>query len=84
MKEKETEVTPVEVKKESPVPGTSEKTVSPPEGSERKLKRKRLPKSLFEKKDDSVSFNIVADGRLGNYDSFKLESPRDWSLTSGR
>ena len=75
VKEKETEVTPVDVKTESPVPVATEKTASPPVGEGKETKAKTLTDLSFEKKDDSVSFNIVADGRIGNYDSFKLESP---------
>ena len=41
----------------------------------KEAKAKALTDISIEKKEDSVSFTIVADGRLGNYDSFKLESP---------
>jgi type IV pilus assembly protein PilQ len=75
VKEKETEVTPVDVKTESPVPAASEKPVSPPEGERKETKAKTLTDLSLEKKDDSVSFNIVADGKIENYDSFRLESP---------
>jgi type IV pilus assembly protein PilQ len=75
VKEKETEVTPVDIRKESPAPVASGKTGGPPEGATKENKAKAITDIILEKKEDSVSFTIVADGRLGNYNSFKLESP---------
>ena len=38
-------------------------------------KAKEVVNVLFEEKSDFITFNIVADGRLENYNSFKLDSP---------
>ena len=75
VKEKETEVTPVDIRKEAPAPVASGTTGGPPEGATRENKAKAITDIILEKKEDSVSFTIVADGRFGNYNSFKLESP---------
>ena len=38
-------------------------------------KAKEVVNVLFEEKNDFITFNIIADGRLENYNSFKLDSP---------
>jgi type IV pilus assembly protein PilQ len=38
-------------------------------------KAKEIVNLLYEQKKDFVLFNVVADGRVENYDSFKLDSP---------
>lgn len=53
-----------ELKKEEPLP-------APPPVN----KAKDVVNVLFEEKNDFITFNIIADGRLENYDSFKLDSP---------
>jgi type IV pilus assembly protein PilQ len=53
-----------ELKKEEPLP-------APPPVN----KAKDVVNVLFEEKNDVITFNIIADGRLENYDSFKLDSP---------
>ncbi len=75
VQEKETEVTPVEVKTEAPPSPTPTEVPSPPELVGKEAKAKEITDITLEKKDDSVSFHILADGKLGNYDSFKLDSP---------
>ena len=64
VKETETEVPPAEAKKEAPPP-------APPVMN----KAKDVVNVLVEEKTDFIAFNIVADGRLENYNSFKLDSP---------
>ena len=75
VQEKETEVTPVEVKTEAPPSPTPAEVPSPPESVGKETKAKEITDITLEKKDDSVRFHILADGKLGNYDSFKLDSP---------
>ena len=75
VQEKETEVTPVEVKTEAPPSQTPTEVPSPPESVAKETKAKEITNITVEKKDDTVSFHILADGKLGNYDSFKLSSP---------
>jgi type IV pilus assembly protein PilQ len=72
---KETEVTPVEVKTEAPPSPAPTEVPSPPESVGKEAKAKEITDITLEKKDDSVRFHILADGKLGNYDSFKLDSP---------
>lgn len=75
---KETEVPPVEVKKEAPAqPVTAAPAAVPSSAEETKAekKAKEVTDIALEKKDDSVTFNIVADGKPGNYTAFKLDSP---------
>ena len=75
---KETEVPPVEVKKEGPAPQATAAPAavpSPTEEVKAEKKAKEVTDIALEKKDDSVTFNIVADGKPGNYTAFKLDSP---------
>jgi type IV pilus assembly protein PilQ len=53
-----------EVKKEEPAP-------SPPPAN----KAKEVVNVSFEQKEDSIVFNITADGRVENFNAFKLDSP---------
>ena len=64
IKETKAEAPAVEPKKEEPPP--------PPTVVN---KAKEVVNVLFEEKSDFITFNIVADGRLENYNSFKLDSP---------
>ena len=64
IKETKAEAPAVEPKKEEPPP--------PPTVVN---KAKDVVNVLFEEKNDFITFNIIADGRLENYDSFKLDSP---------
>jgi type IV pilus assembly protein PilQ len=64
LKETKAEAPPAEPKKEEALP-----TPLPVN------KAKDVVNVLFEEKNDFISFNIIADGRLENYDSFKLDSP---------
>jgi type IV pilus assembly protein PilQ len=64
VKETKIEVPTSEMKKEEPPP-------APPIMN----KAKDVVNVLVEEKTDSIAFNIVADGRLENYNSFKLDSP---------
>ena len=68
-------MTPVEVKTEAPPSATPTEVPSPPESVGKEAKAKEITEITLEKKDDSVRFRILADGKLGNYDSFKLDSP---------
>ena len=53
-----------ETKKEEPLP-------TPPPMK----KAKKVVKVAFEEKKDFITFNILADGKIGNFDTFKLGSP---------
>jgi len=64
LKETKAEAPAEDVKKEEPLPTT------PTLG-----KAKDVVKVLFEEKNDFIIFNIIADGRLANYNSFKLDTP---------
>ena len=64
IKETKAEAPPEERKKEKPLPAT------PPLD-----KAKDVVNVLFEEKNDFITFNIIADGRFENYDSFKLDTP---------
>ncbi len=71
IKEKEAEI-PVESKTVEPPPIPPAKPVPPPE-TVRKVKR--IVNYVFDKKKDSVTLDIIADGKFGDYDAFKLDSP---------
>ena len=64
LKETKAEAPAAEPKKEEPPP-------PPPPLN----KAKDVVNVLFEEKQDVITFNIIADGRLENYNSFKLDSP---------
>jgi len=75
-KEKEAARPAEEVKRDAPapiqaasiqaVPAPSQETPSP---------AREIINVLLERKGDLVQFNILADGKVGNYDSFKMDSP---------
>ena len=69
---KETEISPTELKKEEVLPTVPVVTASPPVTVN---KAKEIVNFLIEKKEDSVTLKIVADGEIENYNSFKLDSP---------
>jgi type IV pilus assembly protein PilQ len=64
LKETKAEAPVVETKKEEPPP------VQPPLN-----KAKEVVDLVVEEKNDVITINIMADGRLENYNSFKLDSP---------
>jgi type IV pilus assembly protein PilQ len=57
-----------------PIPQT------PPAAPETVAKAKEIIDLLLEEKNDSITFNIIADGRLGNYNGFKLDAPSRFVL----
>jgi type IV pilus assembly protein PilQ len=64
LKETKVEVPAPEPKKEEPLP-------TPPPLN----KAKKVVNVLFEEKKDFVIFNILADGKIENFNAFKLDSP---------
>jgi type IV pilus assembly protein PilQ len=72
VKEKEVETSPEEPKKEetSPLPPSG---VTPPPMVVKKAKE--VIDFSSEQKKDFVTFTIIADGKIENYNSFKLDSP---------
>jgi len=64
LREKKVEAPPVETKKVEPVP------IQPT-----MKKAKKVVNVTFEEKKDFITFNILADGKIGNFDTFKLDSP---------
>jgi type IV pilus assembly protein PilQ len=64
------------VKADQPSSATKkEETLSPAAGAEPVKKAKEILNVLLEQKKDYINVNIVADGAVGNYDAFKLDSP---------
>lgn len=72
VKEKEIEISMGEVKKEDTLPTQPVTTVTL---SETLKKGKEIVDVSLEQKKDFITFKIMADGKLENYDSFKLDSP---------
>ena len=72
IKEKEIEITPPVLKKEERPQVQPIEAVAAPETLR---KAKEILSFLFDQKKDSITFNLVADGKIGNYDAFKLDSP---------
>jgi type IV pilus assembly protein PilQ len=72
VKEKEIEISMGELKKEDTLP-TQPVTTAP--ASETVKKGKEIVDVSLEQKKDFITFNIMADGKLENYDFFKLDSP---------
>ena len=72
IKEKEIEITPQELKKEETPQIQPIETATAPETLR---KAKEILNFLFDQKKDFITFNLVADGKIGNYDAFKLDSP---------
>ncbi len=72
IKEKEIEITPQELKKEETPQVQPIETATAPET---RPKAKEILNFLFDQKKDFITFNIAADGKIGNYDAFKLDSP---------
>ncbi len=64
LKETKVEAPTIETKKEEPLP-------TPPPMN----KAKKVVNVLFEEKKDSVIFNVLADGKIENFNAFKLDSP---------
>ena len=65
---------PIKETKAEP-PAEERKKEEPPSTTPPLDKAKDVVNVLFEEKNDFVTFNIIADGRFENYNSFKLESP---------
>jgi type IV pilus assembly protein PilQ len=72
IKEKEIEIAPQELKKEETSQVQPIETVTAPETLP---KAKEILSFLFDQKKDFIAFNIAADGKIGNYNAFKLDSP---------
>jgi type IV pilus assembly protein PilQ len=71
VRETETELAPPELKKgEAPPVQPVETAVAEP-----LKKAKEIRNFLFDQTKDSITFNIVGDGKIGSYDAFKLDSP---------
>jgi len=64
VKETEAEVPNVQIKKEEPLP-----TPLPMNNA------KNVVDVLIEEKKDFIVFNVLADGKIGNFNTFKLDSP---------
>jgi len=64
LRETKTEAPAAEPKKEEPLPAPSPVN-----------KAKEVVNILFEEKNDFIVFNILADGKIENFDAFKLDSP---------
>jgi hypothetical protein len=47
----------------------------PPEAREIKAKAEKITKVLLDKGKEAVRITLIADGKIGNYDSFKLDKP---------
>jgi len=72
VKGKEAEISPTELKKEEALLTVPVVTASPPEAVK---KAKEIVNFLLENKGDFITLNIIADGKIENYNSFKLDSP---------
>ncbi len=64
LKETKVEVSAAQTKKEEVLP-------TPPPMN----KAKKVVNVLFEEKKDFIVFNVLADGKIGNFNTFKLDSP---------
>jgi len=62
---------PAEEPKKEEAAKKEEALPSPPPAN----KAKEVVNVSFEQKDDSIIFSIIADGQVGNFDAFKLETP---------
>jgi len=72
IKEKEAEIIPTELKKEETPSVQPLGTAATPKTLH---KAKKILNILFDQKKDFIAFNIIADGKLGDYNAFKLDSP---------
>ena len=72
IKEKEAEIPPPELKKEETPPVQPLGAAATPKTLR---KAKKILNFLFDQKKDFIAFNIIADGKLGDYNAFKLDSP---------
>lgn len=70
-KEKKEEAKPPETKKEETLPHPVASPPPPPP----MIKAKEIIDFQFEDQKDVTIINIIADGQIGNYNSFKLDSP---------
>ena len=69
---KEVVTSPTELKKEEGLPVVPVVAASPPGTIP---KAKEIINFLFETKGDFITLSIIADGKVENYNSFKLDSP---------
>ncbi len=69
--EKETATPPPELKKENAPPAQPVRTAVP----DTRQKAKKILNFSFDQKRDFITLNIIADGKLGDYNAFKLDSP---------
>jgi type IV pilus assembly protein PilQ len=73
-KEVKKEEVPLKETKVEPPPAEPKKEEAPPPPTVVN-KAKEVANVLVEEKNESVTFNIVGDGRIENYNSFKLDAP---------
>ena len=73
-KEVKKEEVPLKETKVEPPPAEPKKEESPPTPTVVN-KAKEVANVLVEEKNESVTFNIIGDGRIENYNSFKLDAP---------
>jgi type IV pilus assembly protein PilQ len=70
-----TEVAPKEVKKEEPVTAPAAEPSPAPAAPKALPQAKAVTDLTMEQKEGAVTFKVVADGTLGNYNAFALEKP---------
>src|SRR4030043_1043970 len=68
------EEVPIKETKVNPSPAEPKKEESPPTPTVVN-KAKEVANVLVEEKNESVTFNIIGEGRIENYNSFKLDAP---------
>jgi type IV pilus assembly protein PilQ len=71
----EAKVTPPPVETKINPPPVEPKKEEPPPTPVTLNKAKEVANVSFEEKSDYITFNIIGDGRIENYNSFKLDSP---------
>jgi type IV pilus assembly protein PilQ len=77
------EEVPIKETKVNPPPSETKVNPAPEEPKKAELppppiivnRAKEVANVLFEEKSDFITFNIIGDGRIENYNSFKLDSP---------
>ena len=72
---KETKVEPPPLPPAPPVPSAEPVKKEPPPPPAIVNKAKEVNDVFFEEKNGFITFHLVGDGRIENYDSFKLDSP---------
>ncbi len=79
-KEKEESAPPEIKEKDEIVSPPQAAPVAPVAAPETAAKAKEIVDFAVEERNDSITFNIVADGRLGDYNGFRLDSPSRFVL----